>query len=413
MRDLVKSEKGLAMPLVLVILIVITLLGTALWQYGMSELNFSVRDEKRARAYYLARAGAESVALDLMRNPNNVIDLELAVDEVIASDKTDFENELGIKVGEIEVEIKRITDYSIKITGVGKVDDIKQDVSIIMEALEPFDGVIYSMNDVNFQQQCDVIGNIVSGGNIYWQNDLLEEHPKASDGYTITHGRELIFPEPVFPDSPASYTENTLNINNEINMSAGVLPDPDQEGLLAADKGYKKIAIQNDGKLVIDATLGSITVHTIDFSMANNGELELMTRAGSELIINVANDMELKKVRIKGDGVAKIYIKSGELIAQTPHANILDAGAQLIVFLGEGSLMNVQASGPKGYFQGLVYGPNATVQLQGNANFKGSMIVDRVKGKGERVQADDVHQDYNWDMLDDIFGRYRMIQWVE
>ena len=410
---LLKSEAGMAMPLVLTVMLVITLLGTALWHYGISELNFSVRDEKRARAYYLARAGAESVALDLMRNPNNVIDLELEIDEVIVSDKTDFINEQDIKVGEIEVEIKRISGYSIKITGIGKVDDVKQDVAILMEALEPFDGVIYSSNDVNFQQQSDVIGNIVSGGNIYWQNDLLEEHPNSSEGYTITHDRELIFPEPVFPDAPASYTENALNINSEITMTVGQLPDPDQDGFLTSDKGYKEIDIRDGGKLIIDSTMGSITVHTIDFSMANNGELELRTRAGNELIINVENNMELKKVRVTGDGVAKIYVKSGELVAQTPHANILDAGAQLIVFLGEGSLMNVQASGPTGYFQGLVYGPNATVQLQGNANFKGSMIVDRVKGKGERVQADEVHQDYYWDMLDDIFGRYRMIQWVE
>jgi Tfp pilus assembly protein PilV len=55
-----KHDEGMAMPLTLVVMLVLTLLGTALWQYSVTGLMHVRKDETRMQSYYLARAGAEA-----------------------------------------------------------------------------------------------------------------------------------------------------------------------------------------------------------------------------------------------------------------------------------------------------------------------------------------------------------------
>jgi len=57
---LFKNEKGWAMPLALMLVFVVSLLGTALWQYSMTEVKRVERETKRLQAHYLARSGVEA-----------------------------------------------------------------------------------------------------------------------------------------------------------------------------------------------------------------------------------------------------------------------------------------------------------------------------------------------------------------
>src|SRR5690554_2477616 len=57
----IKSEQGIAaMGVVIMLLVVLSLLGTALWQYSMFEINAARRNEEYLQALYLAQAGAEA-----------------------------------------------------------------------------------------------------------------------------------------------------------------------------------------------------------------------------------------------------------------------------------------------------------------------------------------------------------------
>ena len=51
------NEKGYALPLVLIVMIVFILLSTALWHFGTAETVQVARAENRAKAHYLARSG--------------------------------------------------------------------------------------------------------------------------------------------------------------------------------------------------------------------------------------------------------------------------------------------------------------------------------------------------------------------
>jgi Tfp pilus assembly protein PilV len=50
----VGNNRGVAMPLVLVVIFVISLLGTALWQYSITDTMHVSMDGKGMQAYYLA-----------------------------------------------------------------------------------------------------------------------------------------------------------------------------------------------------------------------------------------------------------------------------------------------------------------------------------------------------------------------
>ncbi len=60
MVSIIKCERGAALPLALGVMLVLSLLGAALWQYSTADTLHAANDRQRAQAYYLARAGAEA-----------------------------------------------------------------------------------------------------------------------------------------------------------------------------------------------------------------------------------------------------------------------------------------------------------------------------------------------------------------
>ncbi len=428
--SILRNEKGVAMPLVLVVLVVLALLGVALYYYSTGELTHSVRDEKKARAYYLARAGAESVAHYIMERPGTLDLLIPNVNDTASADSIPFETEEHGNVGEIEVELERESLYSVIITGFGTVDGIRQSVSILMEAIAPFDGVIYSDTSLNFQQQVNVTGDIVTAGEILWQNQELEEDEEGNLIHDNVDGvfkpdTEINFPPPDFPPEPENGYAGVITVdgsNSTYTISKNENNPPE-------DQGYNEVFIDLDGKLIVDASHGDVIVQTQEFDMQGGGqgqgtepsELELHTSKGNKLQL-VANEITLRKVSVTGNGIAEIFVREpGPINVRNPSAQVLDAGAMLVVYLDQGVTMDFQAHGQNsGFFQGLVYGPEAFVEMGGSVFFEGSMIVDQLKGSGQgsgqnppTIVADEIYRDYDWGILEDIFGRYRIIQWAE
>jgi len=55
----IKDDKGIALPLVLMVMLILILLSTALWQYSMTDTKHVVMDEKNMQAHYVALSGAK------------------------------------------------------------------------------------------------------------------------------------------------------------------------------------------------------------------------------------------------------------------------------------------------------------------------------------------------------------------
>jgi hypothetical protein len=390
----IKDEKGLAMPLVLIILVVLSLLGMALWQYSISELNFAVREEKRARAYYIARAGAESLARHILVNPD-VLNAIPEVDDSISSDSLEYDINFSgnsTNVGDMLVELTRIETDRVEITGTGTVDGIVQSVGLILETQEPFDGIVYSLGSLDFQNQVTINGDLVSGGKVNPPDNLTG---------TIKEDTIIIFPppDPDFPPVP-TYSGN-LTVPKDGTTTITESPE----------NAYQKISIDNKGSLIISAAAGPIYIETKDFEMDNNAEkFELATSPDYDIIM-VVDEMVLKTMKVSGSGVAYLYVRT-KLNVQTPHADV-DSNALLVVYLGPGAIMEMQANS---HFEGLVYGPEAIVEIGGNADFHGAMIVEQLKGRGGSFSIGSagtvMGRKYSWDLLDLDYGGYWMVHWV-
>ncbi|OEF98332.1 hypothetical protein BHF68_01235 [Desulfuribacillus alkaliarsenatis] len=63
----IKNQRGIALPLVVMVMISLLIVGGAFATYTYSEINQTTREDHNLQAYYLARSGVE-LALDLMRN---------------------------------------------------------------------------------------------------------------------------------------------------------------------------------------------------------------------------------------------------------------------------------------------------------------------------------------------------------
>ncbi|MEW5922009.1 MAG: pilus assembly PilX N-terminal domain-containing protein [Bacillota bacterium] len=124
MKNLLKNEKGLALPLVLIVMLILTLLGTALWHYSTSEAMQVSQYEKRLQAHYLARSGAESLAAWI----NDHI---AAQPEKVAALLAKSSLPVSLGNGTFAVSLEGTLNH-ITVKATGKVGNVEETVTIIL-----------------------------------------------------------------------------------------------------------------------------------------------------------------------------------------------------------------------------------------------------------------------------------------
>jgi len=401
---LLNNEKGAALPLVLIVMIVLTLLGTALWYYGVNELGHSVREEKKARAYYIARAGAESVAKYIISDPS---DLHLVgqVGDKISSAEEGFSINNDQYVGDIEVEIEKVDGNQIKVTGIGTVDEITQRVSLVLETQQIPDGTLIMKSDVKFSQGINIYGDVVSGGKVYVQNKVVEgDTHSIVNGGTIKQNQNFQFTTQPFPGVP----EEVVNFDI----------DQYEESTINSDPGvtYQEIYLANKEELTVSAESSSVFLSAHVFDMHSGAELTLCTSEYNDLQI-VADEIEMAKVEVKGDGVVEIYARE-RITFKTPHSYV-DKGF-LVVYLEDDCVMTIQANSK---FRGLIYGPGAKVEIAGGI-IEGVIVADKITGAGPASSGQGQGSEYVGDGSTEVnhkdlwsgigydYGGYWMVHWI-
>ena len=498
-------------------MVVLTMLGTALWYYSTFELNYSIWEEKNARAYYIARAGTESLARHIVHDPSIV--KGIAVGETRAPTDIKFGLEYSDTQEEkLDILIKRISLDNIEIKGTGTVDGVKQTVSMVLEAEERFEEDSFFQNGAQFQNNATIIGDYVIGegeeflpepgpednysvkeqtlnfhtvefkeeptyageyvvgedlqkhgsGNIGYDGEIVvtvyesDGSTHATEGkvslyshhnlnrnslagnpneYDIEPGQEYVFrdleagevyyievkdvpghneavhAQEIDPGTVHEVTIFLIETGDDYDVVKLIPGDPAYN----PDPAYEDITFDNGAKLIIDASSDPFLVEVNNFTMANNSGLELRTSEDpdasdkpEESLRIYANDVVLDHVEVSGHGTAYLYVRD-TLNVQTPSAMVIAETARLIVFLEEGAVMEMQANS---FFEGLVYGPEATVGIKGNADFYGGMIVENIVGNQGSITVGSAgttvsdSPKYSWDFLGLDYGGYWMVQWV-
>lgn len=132
------NERGMALPLVLMIMLVLGLLGGALLQYSGADVKSVAREEKRLQAHYLARSGAVAVVAELDQLVGSLIWADGEFEKQLVSDPV----EMGAGNFTVVVMVKRKHDESeieveeVRIRSTGTIHDgtrfIKDKVELVL-----------------------------------------------------------------------------------------------------------------------------------------------------------------------------------------------------------------------------------------------------------------------------------------
>ena len=347
---LLKSESGLAMPLVLVVMLVLALLTTALWHYGNMELKQATLAENKTRAYYLARVGAESLALHIRQN-SEIIDDILAGDTYnITEDSFNFSTDYIGEVGEIRASVELIdADADIyRITGIGDANGISETVSIVIDS-RLYDGA----DDIV------VLGNLPLelAHNLNLQANVLAKVKPNSFPNGFTKVGEGVYSDGTYY---IYYGEEHFPFDDDYFKSVTMPAD------LTA---YSPIRVRNES---LDIPAGS-RFYFEDITHVNaNYDFIINTTASTDTVIVVDTMSTKTTIQVKGTGRAYIYVLSSASLDNPHGMTEVDTNAQLFVYLFANSYLDLHANAS---FYGHVYGPDATVRMHSaQTEFHGTML---------------------------------------
>lgn len=177
MVSVIKCERGAALPLALGVMLVLSLLGAALWQYSTADTLHAANDRQRAQAYYLARAGAEAA-------------LRAYLDAPGTSKPTGTAPPVSYGAGTFQVSIteqKRPDSMidGVRIDSYGRVGAVQQKVTVTVTPV-----VLYGHNlgwyDFNSGQIADGVHGPVDGSVILQAKKKLKEPSNRSAAFKGT-----------------------------------------------------------------------------------------------------------------------------------------------------------------------------------------------------------------------------------
>ena len=317
-----RDNKGMALPLVLIVMFVITLLATAVLQYSIAESVQVSRNEKRMQAHYLARSGADAMAEYLIRTPSQVV-------AVVA--KTNSANMATGTLGlgkDFRLDVAGNTVNGIIISAEGTSGGVTAKINLDLTPLSAafiFNHAISSKQDLNVSSMKVIDGSLESGGTItpVRENDL----PNSTTYY----------PSPIVP---------VLNFASNINI------ENKEKVTLTESRQYSSI------------------------TMASNAHLEFKT--GGKVLQIVVDTFVAKGnviVDVSGGGRLELFI-TGSADIQTPLVVNDGDPNSLFIFLKDGAHLNISANGT---INGYIYGPNANVGIQSaHTIIKGAVIANLV-----------------------------------
>ncbi len=332
---MLRNERGISLPLILIIMFVLSLLGTAIWQYSVTDTIQVVRAEKRMQAHYLARSGADAVAEYMIRNPSQAMSI---------INMTNQNNKATGSLGsgkDFQLYASGDTVNGITITAMGTTGGVSQTVHLDLSsksASQIFTRAIYTYGDLDISKMKKIEGDVASAGSIKANESYYESYTAAPNTYEH-------HPSPIIPSLSAA---ESINVGN-----------------------HQTVTINGNG-------------HYSSITMSSHGRLRF--NVGNSIMKVVVDDLVTKGnviVDVSGSGRLELYITNSADI-QTPLVVNSGDPSNLFIFLKDGSYLNMQANGVT---NGYIYGPKATVGItSGHSTINGAIIANLFIKKHNNAQ---------------------------
>ena len=328
MFKLLNSNRGMALPLVLVTIVIFVMFSTAILGMGTVDTKGAVQDSYKAQAYYYAHSGADAVASYIVENPDNLSAKEMndLVDSLIANGDSDPFSLSPSDGGSIVVNVSRYGN-TISVRSKATYHGIQATATLnINESVSsgaPLDKAIFS------KRKMEIIGQKVTGdiaclseielgyadidkGKLYIHpndDDSVVYRQRGQEGKGIPDIENLtevfdypVFPFPEFPGYPTGLStySQTLNVNN----SAQINDNRYYTNGINVSNGTLEIIRGNTNRVIRTKYLKVSGSGQITDVRSGNGNLEIFVDDYLDLSDSTALNFNL------GDGDIIIRVKS-------------------------------------------------------------------------------------------------------
>jgi len=340
------NQRGLALPLVLVVMLISSMLGVTVWQYSVTDTIHVAQDVDRMQAHYLARSGADAMAEFLVRNPRRAAEMITKTAVYSATGTLGSDQDFRVRVTGDPTSLITVTSDG---SSGGVTERLMLDLTPLT-ASEIFNNAIFSVGDLDVTEMKPVTGDLESAGNI-----------SAPKGYTyrVTMNSARVFAPPIIPNLlPAN--PRTLSVGNNATMT------------IQGNFQYDTIGMASNARLIFDnqGRTQQIVVNSLttkgDISIIGGGRLELYITGSADfqtpLLVNPVDPMEVNSVNPNN----------------------------LFVFLAHSTNLTIQANGEINAF---IYGPTAEVRIQSaQSTVNGAIIANLiVKNQNDRASNGSVN----------------------
>ncbi len=390
------NNRGMALPLVLSIMAILMIFGMLISYITLSENNFASHQEKMIQANYLARAGVDDLA-------SQVISLEaLPSPSPVGTGKI-----LGGGKSYIVNEMREITDPSYVgffISVTGKNNGVNSTLGLTITRDKPsdlLDAAIYSVENLDISLM-QVEGDIASGGDITYSTNGTNTYDTSS--YKSTENKELEFSYQQLPiddlrtslDYETGYESRTLTSDFTISTNCKYNSIDINSGTLTFDTGSAADGVL---KVAIDSfTMNPGTVVKVE----GNGLLELFIM--EDMLCKGSFDIKDTE-SVKADMELMVY-QDATADFQTPiQLNPSADPNRVRIYLDQVSTLILQANGN---FNAFIIGPEASILMQsGDTTVNGSIIGNVVNGTGNKPMGTVKYRkpDNSWDLTDPAFNK--------
>lgn len=338
------NNNGAAMIIAILLVAVMSLLGTALWMYSTTDTLHVSHEEKKVQAYYVARSAADTVAEYMIKN---ALDAQSIISTTGVTGTSTTNNVAGMK--DFNVTITDKGNNIIDIEAIGRVNDISDKATLRVKRTAvnsncTFDNAIFSMTDIGFNgNKFNISGSVTANGTITGLN--LNSHISGSRNSPCNP--PWIYPTLGIPDGTTftKYTESKY-YNNSIPITDN-LEFEDISGKMnltfdvSKNNIYLKVGSYSSSDITIIGTpsIYSVYMYVDSFTITGNSQINPGTTASSSNFVLVPNPNAYIDLTTKGTSS----------------------------------------------FKGVVYAPYVDIRSAGTPNFIGAIIAHKFTGSGDII----------------------------
>jgi len=404
-----KDETGLAFPLVLIVVLVLTILGVTLYTFSRTETSQVLLDENKMKAHYIARSGAHAVAGYIIENPGETIinseGQEVPVLDALA--EAGESEQYSFAGGYYRVEVGKVNNdnngdeddnkekYVVKSTGT--YNNVSQRIEVTVENVGVSGALYANKITVTGGGGAEVIGgDIIAGGTegVDYSKEDVEGLLTGDDEL-----RNYSYPfEPVIlpcEDGKIGFSGcNTWDFASNADPETGDYDENDD--LVIPDVGssaphevrYRNIDIGNPGSLTIEPPVGEDLLLRAEHIRVHNAPITVKL-GGDNTVYIVADHFEFSDIyveSVEGNEEGGFLVIYAHIFENTGNQNdvVIDSNCNLNVYIyddehGEGGTFDIRGVP---HFKGAVYAPTAGAVLTGTAQVTGWIITDEITFTG-------------------------------